>query len=159
MPYVVQGTEQRGAPRGADGGRRERWDERSLTASRTHRSTALRCHFSHSQNDNNIRRYLPIIQHAPQYPVIYDANGVVLSLPPIINGNHSKIKLATRNVFIECTGTDLTKAKIVLNTVLTMFAHSCAEPFTYVRTASQRGRAPVRSVRRLTNAARASAGG
>uniref|UniRef100_A0A8D0XEU5 Phenylalanine--tRNA ligase beta subunit n=1 Tax=Sus scrofa TaxID=9823 RepID=A0A8D0XEU5_PIG len=49
--------------------------------------------------------------------VIYDSNGVVLSMPPIINGNHSKITVNTRNVFIECTGTDFTKAKIVLDTI------------------------------------------
>lgn len=42
----------------------------------------------------------------------------VLSLPPIINGAHSAITLKTRNVFIECTATDLTKAKIVLNTMV-----------------------------------------
>ena len=42
----------------------------------------------------------------------------VLSLPPIINGAHSAIKLETKNVFIECTATDLTKAKIVLNTMV-----------------------------------------
>lgn len=42
----------------------------------------------------------------------------VLSLPPIINGAHSAITLDTKNVFIECTATDLTKAKIVLNTLV-----------------------------------------
>jgi len=42
----------------------------------------------------------------------------VLSLPPIINGAHSAITLQTKNVFIECTATDLTKAKIVLNTMV-----------------------------------------
>lgn len=56
------------------------------------------------------------------FEVIYDSNRVVLSLPPIINGEHSKIKLETKDVFIECTATDLTKATIVLNTVVTMFA-------------------------------------
>ncbi len=45
-------------------------------------------------------------------------NRRVLSLPPIINGAHSAITLKTRNVFIECTATDLTKAKIVLNTMV-----------------------------------------
>lgn len=45
------------------------------------------------------------------YPVIYDSKGVVLSLPPIINGDHSKITLNTKNIFIECTATDLTKVK------------------------------------------------
>lgn len=55
--------------------------------------------------------------------------GTVLSLPPIINGDHSKIRLTTRNVLIECTATDLTKASIVLNTMLTMFAEYCERPF------------------------------
>lgn len=42
----------------------------------------------------------------------------VLSLPPVINGAHSAITLETKNVFIECTATDLTKANIVLNTMV-----------------------------------------
>uniref|UniRef100_A0A8D1WTB2 Phenylalanine--tRNA ligase beta subunit n=1 Tax=Sus scrofa TaxID=9823 RepID=A0A8D1WTB2_PIG len=62
--------------------------------------------------------------------VIYDSNGVVLSMPPIINGNHSKITVNTRNVFIECTGTDFTKAKIVLDTIVTMFSEYCDNQFT-----------------------------
>lgn len=61
------------------------------------------------QTHAQLKQYLPIIRDSPVYPVIYDSNGVVLSLPPIINGNHSKITLATKNVFIECTATDLTK--------------------------------------------------
>lgn len=47
--------------------------------------------------------------------MIYDARRTVLSLPPIINGRHSKISKNTRNCFIECTATDHTKAVIVLN--------------------------------------------
>lgn len=43
------------------------------------------------------------------YPVITDSNGIVLSMPPIINGHHSRITLNTKNVFIECTATDLKK--------------------------------------------------
>lgn len=76
-----------------------------------------------------LKAYLPIIRDSPVYPVIYDSNGVVLSLPPIINGDHSKITLNTKNVFIECTATDLTKAKIVLDTIVCMFSAHCAEPF------------------------------
>lgn len=76
-----------------------------------------------------LKTYLPIIRDSPVYPVIYDCNRVVLSLPPIINGEHSKIKLETKDVFIECTATDLTKANVVLNTVVTMFAEYCKEPF------------------------------
>ncbi|XP_028650240.1 phenylalanine--tRNA ligase beta subunit [Erpetoichthys calabaricus] len=82
------------------------------------------------KNDSHLRHYLHIIEDKPVYPVIYDSNGVVLSMPPIINGNHTKISLNTKNVFIECTGTDLTKAKIVLDMMVTMFSEYCEEPFT-----------------------------
>ncbi|KAK2508288.1 hypothetical protein MC885_004234, partial [Smutsia gigantea] len=61
------------------------------------------------KTDNHLKLYLHIIENKPLYPVIYDSNGVVLSMPPIINGNRSKITVNTRNVFIECTGTDFTK--------------------------------------------------
>ena len=44
------------------------------------------------------------------------------SLPP-------QISLDTRDIFIECTATDLTKAKVVLNTVCCMFAEYCERPF------------------------------
>ena len=77
-----------------------------------------------------MKQYLHIIKDSPVYPVIYDANGVVLSMPPIINGDHSKISLKTKNVFIECTGTDLTKTKIVLDTLVSMFSVYCSEPFS-----------------------------
>jgi phenylalanyl-tRNA synthetase beta chain len=58
-----------------------------------------------------LKQYLPIIKDSPVYPLVLDSNGVVLSLPPIINGDHSKITLNTKNVLIECTATDLTKVR------------------------------------------------
>ncbi|CAH0752089.1 unnamed protein product [Diatraea saccharalis] len=76
-----------------------------------------------------LKQYLPIIRDSPVYPVIKDKNGVVLSMPPIINGDHSKITLNTRNVFIEATATDLTKAIIVLDTIVCMFSQYCAKPY------------------------------
>jgi len=69
-----------------------------------------------------LREYVKLIKDSPVYPVIYDKNRKVLSLPPIINGDHSKITLNTKNVFIECTARDHTKAKIVLNTICAMFS-------------------------------------
>ncbi len=56
-----------------------------------------------------------IIEDSPVYPVFYDAKRTVLSLPPIINSDTTKISMNTKNVFIEVTGTDLTKCKIVLS--------------------------------------------
>eukprot|EP00887_Chlorella_sp_A99_P005167 scaffold40.g5167.t1 len=80
-------------------------------------------------NDQKLKKYVPLIHSSLVYPVIYDANRTVLSLPPIINGATSAISLATRDVFVECTATDLTKAKIVLNTVVAMFSQYCERPF------------------------------
>ena len=77
-----------------------------------------------------MKQYLHIIKDSPVYPIIYDSNDVVLSMPPIINGDHSKITLNTKNVFIECTGTDLTKTKVVLDTLVTMFSVYSSEPFS-----------------------------
>ncbi len=55
---------------------------------------------------------------------------MVCSLPPIINSEHSKCKLETRNVFIDLTATDYTKANIVLNQVCAAFSKHCDEEFT-----------------------------
>ena len=50
-------------------------------------------------------------------------------MPPIINSNHSKITLDTRNVFIDVTATDRTKADIVNNILVCMFSQYTSEPF------------------------------
>ncbi|CAI2340501.1 unnamed protein product [Caenorhabditis sp. 36 PRJEB53466] len=81
-------------------------------------------------SDSHLKAYLPIIQNHPRYPVIYDKNGVVCSMPPIINGEHSKITLKTKNVFIEATATDKQKAFVVLDTIVALFSQYCAKPFT-----------------------------
>ncbi|KAA8541114.1 hypothetical protein F0562_025077 [Nyssa sinensis] len=81
------------------------------------------------QSDLKLKKFLHIIEKSPVFPVIYDHNRTVLSLPPIINGAHSAITLKTKNVFIECTATDLTKASIVLNTMVTMFSVYCERKF------------------------------
>ncbi|GMI53683.1 hypothetical protein ScalyP_jg9358 [Parmales sp. scaly parma] len=78
----------------------------------------------------HLKPYVPIIYDKPKYPVIRDAAGTVLSLPPIINGRKSRIQLHTKDIFIECTATDLTKANIVLDTVVTIFSEYCSDPFT-----------------------------
>ncbi|KFA63512.1 hypothetical protein S40285_00368 [Stachybotrys chlorohalonatus IBT 40285] len=82
------------------------------------------------ESDRHLGKFLHIIRDSPVYPVIYDANRVVCSLPPIINGEHSKITINTTNVFIEMTATDMTKLQIVTDMMVTMFSMYCAEPFT-----------------------------
>jgi phenylalanyl-tRNA synthetase beta chain len=43
-------------------------------------------------NDQKLKKFVPIIKDSVVYPVIYDANRTVLSLPPIINGAHSAVR-------------------------------------------------------------------
>ena len=81
-------------------------------------------------NHAQLKQYLHIIKDSPVYPVVQDSDGTILSLPPIINGDHSKITLNTKNVFIECTATDLTKARIVLDTIVCTFSQYCKTKYT-----------------------------
>lgn len=82
------------------------------------------------EKDKHLGRYLHIIRDSPVYPIIYDSNRTVLSMPPIINSNHSKITLDTKNVFIDITATDKTKLEIVNHMIISMFSQYCDEPFT-----------------------------
>ena len=65
------------------------------------------------KEDIKMKKFLPIIENFPRYPVFHDQSGQVLSLPPIINSEATKITLDTTNVFVEITGTDIMKTKTV----------------------------------------------
>jgi len=88
-------------------------------------------HFFKLQSEKHLSKYLHIIRDSPVYPIIYDSEDRVLSMPPIINSEHSKITLNTRNIFIDVTATDETKLAIVVNIVATMFSEYCEDPYTY----------------------------
>lgn len=103
----------------------------------------------------HLKPYTGIIYDSPVYPIIYDSNDQVLSMPPIINSKHSRITLNTTNIFIECTGTDITKTNIVLDTMVTMFAEHCSEPFAvemvdveYEGDATRSGSTPLLTTRK-----------
>lgn len=81
-------------------------------------------------NDPKLKHYTHLLKDEPLFPVLCDSNNVVMALPPLINSEHSKLTINTRNVFIDITAKDLTKAKIVLNTLVSMFSLYCDEPFT-----------------------------
>lgn len=74
--------------------------------------------------DSHLKPYLPLIRDKPEYPVIMDKNKTVLSMPPIINGDVSKITLKTTNILIEITATDRAKATIALDTIVSMLVSS-----------------------------------
>lgn len=77
------------------------------------------------EGDLKLKKFLPIIRDSPVYPFLKDSNNVVLSVVPIINGDSSKITLNTKNIFIDVTGTDMTKVGIALNILTTTFARYC----------------------------------
>ncbi len=63
------------------------------------------------------REYGHILRDAKGYPMIVDANGDVLSFPPIINGNLTRLESSTKRLFIDVTGTDLTTITNALNII------------------------------------------
>ena len=65
------------------------------------------------------REYGFIIQSFPRYPLLYDVEGNVLSLPPIINGVLTTVTQDTRNLLLDVTGTDEKLVNFVLNIVVT----------------------------------------
>lgn len=82
-------------------------------------------HYRSAPECKHLKPYTNIIYDSEVYPVITDASGLVLSLPPIINGKQSRIQPHTKDVFVECTATDETKANIVCDTVVAMFSEYC----------------------------------
>ncbi len=50
--------------------------------------------------------YSGLIPSDKEVPVILDADGDVLSMPPIVNGTKSKVEQSTKNFFIDITGPD-----------------------------------------------------
>lgn len=86
--------------------------------------------YNQPEQKNNLGRFTHIIQDSLVFPVIMDDNDVVCSLPPLINSERSKISVNTRNVFIDITATDKTKAEIVINMLVALFSRYCDEEFT-----------------------------
>ena len=82
------------------------------------------------KDDPKLGKYLDLLKGKKKYPVMMDSNGIIMSLPPIINSQHTKMTLNTHNVLLDITGTDLTKCEIVLNTLIAMFSFYCKNPFT-----------------------------
>ncbi len=62
------------------------------------------------------------VDFASRYPFIIDRNGQVLSFPPIINGELTRIVEDTRNLFIDVTGTELNAIQRSLNVLVTALA-------------------------------------
>ena len=73
--------------------------------------------------------YAWIVEGFDEYPMILDSKGMVLSMPPIINGEYTRIDEVTTNLFVDVTGTDLKAITEVLNVICTTFADRGAEVY------------------------------
>ena len=68
--------------------------------------------------------YGGILKGLEEYPIFFDANNQVLSMPPIINSNDlGQITADTKNILVEVTGTDYN----AVNNVLRIIALSLAD--------------------------------
>ena len=66
--------------------------------------------------------YAHLIEDFNKYPLILDKDNNVLSMPPIINGELTKIKEDTHNIIVDVTGTDERAVNQALNIICSSFA-------------------------------------
>ena len=67
-------------------------------------------------------KFAHLLKHTHNYPLIQDANHNVLSFPPIINSELTRVTAGTTELFIEVTGLDSPCVNHALNIVVTALA-------------------------------------
>ncbi|MDI9633767.1 MAG: phenylalanine--tRNA ligase subunit beta [Methanolinea sp.] len=72
------------------------------------------------------RAYAHIVRDFPLYPLIVDAEDRVLSFPPIINGELTRVTRQTRNLLLDTTGTDERAVMTAVNIICTALAETGA---------------------------------
>jgi phenylalanyl-tRNA synthetase beta chain len=66
--------------------------------------------------------YKHLVDWAPKYPLLIDRDGAVLSMPPIINGELTRVDVNTRNLFLDITGTSYEAVEKSLKVLVTALA-------------------------------------
>ncbi len=66
--------------------------------------------------------YKHLVDWAAKYPLLFDRDGKVLSMPPIINGELTRVSSKTTNLFLDVTGTDYAAVGKSLNVLATALA-------------------------------------
>ncbi|MHA1522430.1 MAG: phenylalanine--tRNA ligase subunit beta [Promethearchaeota archaeon] len=68
-------------------------------------------------------QYAHLLEGFEEYPIIYDAEGKVVSLPPIINGTYTTVTPdKTKILLLDLTGTDERAVNVSLNILASTFA-------------------------------------
>ncbi|MDD1774277.1 MAG: phenylalanine--tRNA ligase subunit beta, partial [Methanobacterium sp.] len=73
------------------------------------------------------KKYAQLLEKYDKYPLIVDSENNVLSMPPIINGELTKLTSDTENVLVDVTGTDQKAVNHTLNIITTSFAEAGAK--------------------------------
>ena len=68
------------------------------------------------------KAYAHLIEDFDKYPLILDKDNNVLSMPPIINGELTKLREDTKNIIVDVTGTDERAVNQALNIICSSFA-------------------------------------
>ncbi|XP_034552104.1 leucine-rich repeat-containing protein 47 [Notolabrus celidotus] len=75
------------------------------------------------QNVTGLHKYLQILQGKSLYPCLVDAEGHVISFPPITNSEKTKIKKTTKELFLEVTSaTSLQTCKDIMDALIVKMA-------------------------------------
>ncbi|XP_034027827.1 leucine-rich repeat-containing protein 47 [Thalassophryne amazonica] len=75
------------------------------------------------QNVSGLHKYLQLLQGKPFYPCLVDADGHVISFPPITNSEKTKIRKTTTELFLEVTSsTSLQICKDVMDALIAKMA-------------------------------------
>lgn len=73
-------------------------------------------------NHEKGKDYAELINKFDKYPLILDKDNQVLSMPPIINGELTKLSEDTENILVDVTGTDEIAVNQCLNIICSSFA-------------------------------------
>ncbi|XP_032375881.1 leucine-rich repeat-containing protein 47 [Etheostoma spectabile] len=75
------------------------------------------------QNVTGLHKYLQLLQGKEMYPCLVDAEGHVISFPPITNSEKTKIKKSTKELFLEVTSAaSLQTCKDVMDALIVKMA-------------------------------------
>jgi phenylalanyl-tRNA synthetase beta chain len=73
------------------------------------------------------RDYAKIVKDFPLFPLIVDDGDHVLSFPPIINGERTRVTIDTKNILLDTTGTDRRAVGVAVNIICTAMAEAGAK--------------------------------
>jgi len=72
------------------------------------------------------RDYAKIVRDFPLFPLIVDRDDHVLSFPPIINGERTRVTIDTKNILLDTTGTEKRAVSVAVNIICTAMAEAGA---------------------------------